>query len=173
MRTLYIIILIIFFFSGCKEKSIQNNVSESTKTLQDSIEKMEKIIKEKEADLKNKEAEIKDLDTKTQSKEPETTITQKQNIESPKNNINFNIIDGRYQVGNTYCTISTVSNSTTVRWAKGTGSTNLRKESQGNKIVYNEYNKGEYCGSFYFDEPYKFGNYTRFDNKNYIITKVK
>lgn len=125
-------------------------------------------------------SEVKDLALKQKDLElrERELNSKKGKIEKDKqnrmSNVNYDIFEGYYQVGNTFCNISSTKGIWSAKWDKGSGWTKIIDDVQGDEVLYIEYDfNNKECGYFYFYDDFHVGDYTRKDGKVFKVTKIR
>jgi hypothetical protein len=82
--------------------------------------------------------------------------------------------EGKYQVGDTTCTVKAVKMAFEVRWAKGSGVETFYANDGDNNSFSSENKEGGFENTFAFDDDtYNTGKFLRADGKELPIKRVK
>lgn len=163
---LLVIILFLIYILFLKKDNTNDIIQKSSKS--DSIPTSTSGLNELE--LKKKELELKERELNIEKEK----LEQKKENQNQNTYVNYNILNGYYQVGSTFCTISTSSNGYIIRWDKGSGFNRIVEETEGNVSLYYEYdNNHKECGYFFFKNDFRRGEFNRNDGKIFSVTKIR
>ena len=85
-----------------------------------------------------------------------------------------NRFEGKYQVGDTTCTVKAVKMAFEVRWAKGSGVEMFYANEESNPSFSSEDKDGGFENTFAFDDDtYNTGKFLRADGKEFPVKRVK
>lgn len=98
----------------------------------------------------------------------------KGNFESKVDPPTEGFFEGKYQVGDTTCTVKAVKMAFEVRWAKGSGVEMFFANDGGDLSFSSESKDGGLQNTFAFeDEDYNVGTFMRADGKEFPVRKIK